>query len=253
MNRTTTVFNLNEPLIFERSGSGKTAYSLPPLDVEDVPIEEILEEKYRRTDLEGFPEISEVEIIRHYTRLSTWNYHIDLGMYPLGSCTMKYNPKLNERVARLPEIACTHPLQDEVHSQGNLEIISKLETYLGELTGMDAVTLQPAAGSQGELTALLMIRAHHVTASHPRKYVLVPDSAHGTNPASAAMAGYNVITIPTTPQGTIDLHVLEETMNEDVACLMLTNPNTLGIFEQAIDRIASIIHSRGGLIYMDGR
>ena len=252
MNRTSTIFNVNEALIFEKSSPGKAAYSLPPLDVEDVPVEELLDRRYLRTEVKDFPEVSEVEVIRHFTRLSTWNYHIDLGMYPLGSCTMKYNPKLNERVARLPDIASTHPLQEEPHSQGNLEILFRLQQYLKELTGMDGVSLQPAAGAHGELTGILMVRAHHVERRRPRKYILIPDSAHGTNPASAAIAGYDVISIPSDGWGRIDLSVLSQKMDEDVACLMLTNPNTLGIFEKDIEEMGRIVHSKGGLIYMDG-
>jgi len=253
MTRTSLTFNLNEPLIFEKSAPGKSAYTLPQLDVEDIPVEEILDSKYLRAEVDGFPEVSEVELIRHYTRLSTWNYHIDLGMYPLGSCTMKYNPKLNERVSRIPSIALIHPLQEEQHSQGSLEILFKLQEYLKELTGMDAVSLQPAGGAQAELTGILMIRAH-LTAQKggPRKFVLIPDSAHGTNPASAALAGYEVISIPSDKEGRIDVKVLSEKMSEDVACLMLTNPNTMGIFETHIEEIAQIVHQKGGLIYMDG-
>ncbi len=252
MKRTTTVFNLHESLIFEQSSVGNTAYSLPLLDVEDVPVDEILEKRHIRAEVSDFPEVSEIDVIRHYTRMSTWNYHIDLGMYPLGSCTMKYNPKLNERVARIPEIAHTHPLQHETHSQGNLEIIFKLQESLKEITGMDAVSLQPTAGSQGELAGILMIRLYHLRQKRPRQYVLIPDSAHGTNPASVRMSGYEVISIPSDSQGRIDRRVLAEKMNDEVACLMLTNPNTLGIFEAEIAEIAHIVHERDGLIYMDG-
>lgn len=252
MSRTSTVFNLNEALIFERSVPGKSAYSLPPLDVDALSAQELLDPKYLRAEVEDFPEVTEVELVRHYTRMSTWNYHIDLGMYPLGSCTMKYNPKLNERVARIADIALTHPLQDEAHSQGNLEIMFRLQECLQELTGLQAVSLQPAAGAQGELTGILMVRAYHVDQQRPRKYVLIPDSAHGTNPASAALAGYQVISIPSDRSGRVDVRALAQRMNEEVACLMLTNPNTLGIFEKEIAAIARIIHEKGGLIYMDG-
>lgn len=252
MNRTSAVFNLNEPLIFEKSAPGKKAYSLPAPDLETKPAGEIVDPKFLRTEIADFPELSEIDVIRHYTRLSTWNYHIDLGMYPLGSCTMKYNPKLNERVARIPDVALTHPLQDESRSQGNLEIMFKLQEFLKELTGMEALSLQPAAGAQGELTGILMIRAYHVDHHRPRKYVLIADSAHGTNPASAALAGYEVLSIPSDPRGRIDIRVLAEKMNGDVACLMLTNPNTLGIFEKDIQAAAEIVHGKGGLIYMDG-
>ena len=252
MTRTSVTSILNEPLIFERSAPGKAAYTLPRLDVEDVPVEEILDSKYLRTEVRGFPEVSEVELIRHFTRLSTWNYHIDLGMYPLGSCTMKYNPKLNERVSRIPSIALTHPLQEEQHSQGSLEILFRLQECLKELTAMDAVSLQPAGGAQAELIGILMIRAHLTRKGSPRKFVLIPDSAHGTNPASAVLAGYEVISIPSDKKGRIDVKVMAEKMSEEVACLMLTNPNTMGIFETHIEEIAQIVHQKGGLIYMDG-
>ena len=252
MSRTTQTFSLNESLVFEVSSPGKRAYSLPKLDVEDVPAEEILGAGNVRDEVAGFPEVSEVEIVRHFTRISTWNYHIDMGLYPLGSCTMKYNPKLNERVARLPGIALAHPLQDSDHSQGNLEILFRLQECLQELTGLEAVTLQPAAGSQGELAGILMVRAYHAHQRHPRKYVLIPDSAHGTNPASAVLAGYQVISIPSDSHGRVDIQGLTEKMDEEVACLMLTNPNTLGIFEENIQAIADIVHAKDGLLYMDG-
>ena len=252
MTRTSNVFNLDEPLIFEKSSPGNTAYTLPPLDVEDTPAEEILGAEHVRDEVHGFPEVSELDLVRHYTRMSTWNYHIDLGMYPLGSCTMKYNPKLNERVARIPGIALTHPLQDENCCSGNLEILFRLQEYLQELTGMEAVTLQPAGGAQGELTGILMVRAYHKDRNRPRRYVLTPDSAHGTNPATAKMAGYEVISVPSDPHGRIDVKWLAEKMTPEVACLMLTNPNTLGIFEDDIDEIARIVHGQGGLMYMDG-
>ena len=245
MNRTRKVFNLTEPLIFERSSPGKTAYSLPSLDVEDVPCEQILDTRYLRTEVGGMPEVSEVELIQHYTRISTWNYHIEQGMYPLGSCTMKYNPKLNERVARLPCIAEAHPLQDEAISQGNLKILFRLQEYLQELTGMDAVSLQPSGGAQGEFTGISMIRSYHVNRDHPRKYVLIPDLAHGTNPASATMSGYEVLSIPSNHRGRISTKRLADNMTEDVACLMLTNPNTLGIFEEDIEEVTQIVHSKG--------
>ena len=252
MSRTTPTCSLNEPLIFERSAAGKAAFQLPLLDVGDMPVEEILNPKYLRDEISGFPEVSEVELIQHYTRMSTWNYHIDLGMYPLGSCTMKYNPKINERVARIPDIAGTHPLQRDESSQGNLEILFRLQVCLQELTGMSHVSLQPAGGAQGEMTGILMIRSYHLDRNRPRKYVLIPDSAHGTNPASATIAGYDVISIPSDAQGRISVDALAEQMTEDVACLMLTNPNTLGIFEEKITEIAEIVHGKGGLIYMDG-
>ena len=205
-----------------------------------------------RKDLGNLPEVSEIEIIRHFTRLSTWNYAIDLGMYPLGSCTMKYNPRVNELVVRLDGLANGHPYQPEPISQGALRIIKTLSDCLLEITGMDAITLQPAAGAHGELTGLLLVRAYHQSKGAPRKKILIPDSAHGTNPATAAMVGYAVENLKSNAQGMVDVAALTAQMNDDVAALMLTNPNTLGVFEQEIHKIAEIMHAKGGLLYMDG-
>ncbi len=198
------------------------------------------------------PELSEVEVVRHFTRLSTWNYHIDLGLYPLGSCTMKHNPKVNETVARLPGFTNAHPYMPPELVQGVLRVQAALEACLTEITGMDAVTLQPAAGAHGELTGILMIRAYHESRGNPRRRVLVPDSAHGTNPASVAISGYVVDQIPSNTKGTVDLEGLRKAMSDDVAAVMITNPNTLGIFESDIAAIAEIVHSHGALVYMDG-
>lgn len=244
--------NRNEVLIFEKSSPGKRAFDLPPLDVPAVDAKKVLGECHRREGVEGFPEVSEIEVIRHFTRLSTWNYAIDLGMYPLGSCTMKYNPRVNEFVARLAGIATEHPYQPQELSQGCFEILSLLEKCLLEITGMDVITLQPAAGAQGELTGLLLIRAYHQKNGNPRKKVLIPDSAHGTNPATAVIAGYEVENIQSNADGQVDIGKLREQVNEDVAALMLTNPSTLGIFEQRIPEIAEILHAKGALLYMDG-
>ena len=202
--------------------------------------------------MDGFPEVSEIEVIRHFTRLSTWNYAIDLGMYPLGSCTMKYNPRVNEFVARLDGLSTEHPYQPPELSQGCLRILQLLEKCLLEITGMDAITLQPAAGAQGELTGLLLIRAYLEKQGNPRKKVLIPDSAHGTNPATAVIAGYGVENIQSESHGQIDVAKLRQLVNEDVAALMITNPSTLGIFEQQIAEIAGILHAKGALLYMDG-
>jgi glycine dehydrogenase subunit 2 len=196
--------------------------------------------------------VSEIEVLRHFTRLSTWNYAIDLGMYPLGSCTMKYNPRVNEFVARLDGIATEHPLQPQALSQGCLKILRLLERCLLEITGMDAITLQPAAGAQGELTGLLLIRAYLEAQGNARKKVLIPDSAHGTNPASAVVAGYQVENIKSDSRGQVDVGKLQELVTEDVAVLMITNPSTLGIFEERISDIAAILHAKGALLYMDG-
>ena len=243
--------NQNEGLIFEKSSAGKAAWKLPPLDVPEVDPQALLGAAERK-DLGGMPEVSEIEIIRHFTRMSTWNYAIDLGMYPLGSCTMKYNPRVNEIVVRQEGLANGHPYQPEKVSQGALRIIKTLSDCLTEITGMDAITLQPAAGAHGELTGLLMVRAHHQAQGNPRKKVLIPDSAHGTNPATAAMVGYGVENLKSNERGMVDVAALASQMNEDVAALMLTNPNTLGIFEQEIHKIAEILHAKGGLLYMDG-
>src|SRR5947209_9127652 len=223
--------NQNEGLIFERSSPGKKAYRLPPLDVPAVDYKKLLGGAARE-DLGTMPEVSEMEIIRHFTRLSTWNYAIDLGMYPLGSCTMKYNPRVNEVVVRLYGLAEAHPYQPEKVSQGALRIMKTLADCLIEITGMDAITLQPAAGAHGEMTAILLMLAYIHFKGNPRKKVLIPDSAHGTNPATAAICGYAVENLKSNAHGMVDISALAAQMNEDVAGLMLTNPNTLGIFEQ---------------------
>ena len=243
--------NQNEGLIFEKSSPGKAAWKLPPLDVPEVDTAELLGEA-ERADLGRMPEVSEIEIIRHFTRLSTWNYAIDLGMYPLGSCTMKYNPRVNEAVSRFEGLANGHPYQPERISQGAARILKTLSDCLLEITGMQAITLQPAAGAHGELTGILLVRAYLQKQGNPRKKILIPDSAHGTNPATAAMAGYAVENLKSNSAGMVDVAALAAQMNEDVAALMLTNPNTLGVFEQEIHKIADILHGKGGLLYMDG-
>jgi glycine dehydrogenase subunit 2 len=242
----------NEGLIFEKSSPGKRAFDLPPLDVPAVDPAKVLGRDHRSEGVTDFPEVSEIEVLRHFTRLSTWNYAIDIGMYPLGSCTMKYNPRVNELVARLDGIATEHPLQPQSLSQGCLKIMRLLEQCLLEITGMDALSLQPAAGAQGELTGLLLIRAYLEKEGNARRRVLIPDSAHGTNPATAVIAGYEVENIQSDSHGQIDVDRLRELVTEDVAALMITNPSTLGIFEQRIADIAEILHARGALLYMDG-
>ena len=241
----------NEGLIFEMSSPGKKAYKLPELDVPDVDAAELLGDAARE-DLGNMPEVSEIEIIRHFTRISTWNYAVDYGMYPLGSCTMKYNPRINELVARLDGIAGAHPFQPDKVSQGALVIMQALRKSLLDICGMDAITLQPAAGAHGELTGILMVRAYLQDKGNPRKKILIPDSAHGTNPATAAIAGYQVENLKSNARGMVDIASLEAQMNEDIAALMLTNPNTLGVFEQDIHKIADLVHAKGGLVYMDG-
>ena len=252
INKATQHVNQNEGLIFTKSSPGKFAYSLPPLDVPAVDAAGSVGQDNLREEIAGFPEVSEIEVIRHFTRLSTWNYGIDTGMYPLGSCTMKYNPRVNEAAARTPGLATEHPYQPDAVSQGCLKLLQLLESCLKEITGMDAITLQPAAGAHGELTGLLLARAYHEAQGNPRTTVLVPDSAHGTNPATAAIAGYQVCNVPSNARGQLDLEALRQTMTGDVAALMITNPNTLGIFEQDIVEIAEVVHEKGGLVYMDG-
>jgi glycine dehydrogenase subunit 2 len=242
----------NESLLFERSSPGKKAYQLPDLDVPAVDAAEALGADNVRREIEGFPEVSEVEAIRHFTRLSTWNYAIDYGMYPLGSCTMKYNPRINELVARTEGLAWAHPYQPEALAQGCMKVMVQLEDALAEITGMDAVTLQPAAGAHGELTGILLIRALLEQRGNPRKKILIPDSAHGTNPATAAIAGYAVENIKSSETGGVDLAALEQLVDKDVAALMVTNPNTLGVFENNIVAVSQILHKKGAMLYMDG-
>ncbi|HXW16039.1 MAG TPA: aminomethyl-transferring glycine dehydrogenase subunit GcvPB [Terriglobia bacterium] len=244
--------NRNERLIFERSSPGKVGAELTPLDVPAVSPAELLGEDLMRAEVEGFPEVSELDVIRHFTRLSTWNYGVDTGLYPLGSCTMKYNARINEVVARLPGLAAEHPYTPQALAQGCLRILHETARCLEEITGMDAVSLQPAAGAQGELTGILMIHAYLAERGDARKYILIPDSAHGTNPASVTISGYEVRPLKSNEQGCIDMVDLARAMDADVAGLMLTNPNTLGTFETEIGRIVNIIHARGGLVYMDG-
>src|ERR1700723_1087266 len=213
--------NQNEGLIFDKSSAGKAAWKLPPLDVPEVDTAKLLGASERK-DLGSMPEVSEIEIIRHFTRLSTWNYAIDLGMYPLGSCTMKYNPRVNEAVARMEGIAEAHPYQPESLSQGCLQIMKTLSDALIEITGMDAITLQPAAGAHGEFTGILLVRAYHERKGDARKKILIPDSAHGTNPATAAVCGYEVANLKSNAQGMVDVAELERMVDADTAALMLT-------------------------------
>ncbi|HXM34072.1 MAG TPA: aminomethyl-transferring glycine dehydrogenase subunit GcvPB, partial [Pyrinomonadaceae bacterium] len=257
--KVTTHISQNEGLIFERSQKGRIGYRLPPLDVEEEAINEIIPQAFQREDdLAGVPEVSEVDVIRHFTRMSTWNYSIDLGMYPLGSCTMKYNSRLNERVARITGFANLHPLTVEQDAQGALRVIYELQEWLAEITGLPGISLQPAAGAHGEMTGVMIIRAFidardGKEASARRRTMLIPDSAHGTNPASAHLSGFSVKTIRSTAEGLTDLdHLRELCAGGHVAGLMLTNPNTLGLFERNILEICQIVHDAGGLVYMDG-
>src|SRR6266849_184064 len=257
--KVTTHISHNEALIFERSQPGRAGFMLPALDVEETPLEEIIPAEFQREDdLAGMPEVTEVDVVRHFTRMSTWNYSIDLGLYPLGSCTMKYNSRLNEKVARIPGFANLHPLAAEGEAQGALQVVYELQQHLAEITGLPGISLQPAAGAHGEMTGIMIIRARidardGKEASANRRTMLIPDSAHGTNPASAHLSGFTVKTIRSTAEGLTDLdHLRELCGHGDVAGLMLTNPNTLGLFEKNIQEICRIVHDAGGLVYMDG-
>src|SRR5882724_9699949 len=242
----------NESLLFEMSSPGKKGYQLPDLDVPAVDPIEALGAANTRAEIEDFPEVSEVEVIRHFTRLSTWNYAIDLGLYPLGSCTMKYNPRVNELVARTEGLAWAHPYQPESLSQGAMEIMATLERTLAEITGMDAVTLQPAAGAHGEMTGIMLVRSLLESRGNPRKKIIIPDSAHGTNPATAAMTGYQVANLKSNDRGMVDVEALAAMVDEDTAALMVTNPDTVGVFEENIAKVAEVLHAKGALVYMDG-
>jgi glycine dehydrogenase subunit 2 len=243
---------LNEPLIFGQGSPGRVGYSLPPSDVPEKKAEALIPKRLLRDGIPGLPEVSEVDVIRHYTRISQWNYCVDLGFYPLGSCTMKYNPRINEDMARLPGFAKAHPYQPEELSQGALQLMWELEQYLADVSGMDRVTLQPSAGAHGELTGVMMIRAYHASRGNPRSKVLIPDSAHGTNPATSALCGYRVVPVKEGPRGVVEPKAVAEVMDEEVAAIMVTNPNTLGLFEDHIVEVAKVVHGKGGQVYCDG-
>jgi len=237
----------NEPLLWEKGRKGRSGMSFPKRDVQAAPLHH---------DLIGeppdFPDLSEVEVVRHYTRLSQWNVGVDSGMYPLGSCTMKYNPKVNERQAARPGFASAHPLVPEHLTQGAMRLIFELERLLAEITGMGAVSVQPAAGAQGELAGMLMISAYHKDKGERRTKIIVPDTAHGTNPASAALCGFQPLNVKSNEQGVLSSQAVSAVMDEHVAGIMITNPNTLGLFEENILQVAEIVHSKGGLVYCDG-
>lgn len=242
-----------QPLIFELSRSGRVGYSLPQSDVAEKKLADDLPAHLVRKEAARLPEVSELQLMRHYTQLSHQNFGVENGFYPLGSCTMKYNPKINEVTARLDGFANIHPLQPASTVQGALQLMHELQEDLKVVTGMDAVSLQPAAGAHGEWTGLMMVRAYHEkNGQSQRTKVIVPDSAHGTNPSSANIAGYDVISIPTNDKGLVDTVALREKVGDDTAALMLTNPNTLGLFEKDIVEIAAIVHEAGGLVYYDG-
>lgn len=243
----TSGLKFNEPLIWEKSKKGRCAISLPKSDVKRALLDK---------NLTGapppLPELYELDVIRHFVRLSQWNFGIDSGMYPLGSCTMKYNPKTNEVQAARTGFAAAHPLAGEQFSQGALKLMYDLEKYLAEITGFQAVTLQPAAGAHGELAGMLMIHAYHEKKGKQRSKIIIPDTAHGTNPASASLCGYKSVNVKSGPDGILDPQTIQEIMDEDTAGIMITNPNTLGLFESNIRVISDIVHSKGGLVYGDG-
>ena len=243
---------LSEPTVFERSRPGRRASTLPPLDVPPVAAAEALPGVELADRLPDLPEMGELDLVRHFTRLSHRNHGIDVGFYPLGSCSMKYNPRVAEAVAALPGFRNLHPWAPDTASQGTLAVLYDLEHWLAELTGLTAATFQPAAGAHGELTGLMLIRAYHEDRGDARRTIIVPDSAHGTNPASAAMCGYDVVTVPSGPDGLVDVEALEGLVDETTAGLMLTNPNTVGLFEVEIERIAAVLHRVGALLYYDG-
>jgi len=243
----TTGLILNEPLLWEKGKPGRRGFSLPSRDVELSPLEEGL-----TAPGPDFPDLSEVDVVRHFTRLSTWNFGVDTGTYPLGSCTMKYNPKINDKQAGLPGFASAHPLLPQELSQGLLRLLFELERFLAEITGMDAVSLQPSAGAQGELTGMLLIHAYHKSRGRKPSKILVPDTAHGTNPASAALCGYRPTAVASSDRGILSIKSVAKGMDEDTAGIMITNPNTLGLFEENLKEIADLVHAKGGLVYGDG-
>ena len=241
-----------EPTLFERSRPGRRASSMPVLDVPEVDAASVLDGVELADDMPGLPELGELDLVRHFTRLSHRNHGIDVGFYPLGSCSMKYNPRVAESAAALPGFRNLHPWAPDSAAQGTLALLYDLEHWLAELTGMKAATFQPAAGAHGELTGLMLFRGYHEDRGEDRRTIIVPDSAHGTNPASAAMCGYEVVTVPSGPDGLVDVDALESLVDAQTAGLMLTNPNTVGLFELDIERIAAVMHRVGALLYYDG-
>jgi glycine dehydrogenase subunit 2 len=238
-------------LIFEISKPGRSASAVAASDVPTVNIEDAIGKKYLRTDLD-LPEVAEVDLVRHYTNLSRRNFGVDLGFYPLGSCTMKYNPNVNENVAALPGFTGLHPYAADVFAQGNLQLMYEMQKYLSNIFGMAEFTLQPAAGAHGELTGMMMIKKYFEKKGEKRPLILIPDTAHGTNPASGALCGFEIVTLRSNSEGGVDIDYLKSLMTEKVAGLMLTNPNTLGLFERNIEQVVQIVHGKGGLLYGDG-
>ena len=242
----------DEPLLFEHGGEGRQGYSLPRWDVEEVRADSVIPAPFLRREVEGFPQLSEVDVVRHFTRLSQWNYGVDSGFYPLGSCTMKYNPKVNEEIARWKGFASLHPYTPEELCQGVLQLMYEMEKILAEVTGMDRVSLQPAAGAQGELTGIMMVKACLEARGESRKKVLVPDTAHGTNCSTSTVVSFQMVEIKSNERGVISPEKVAELMDEEVAAVMVTNPNTLGLFEENLKKVAEIVHQKGGFVYNDG-
>lgn len=239
-------------LIFEIGSEGQNGCDLPGFDVPDKDISELIPQKYLRKNAARLPEVSEPEVVRHFVNLSSLNHHVDKAFYPLGSCTMKYNPKINEETQGLTGFRALHPQQPEETAQGAMQLLYEMAEYLCEISGLSAVSLQPSAGAHGELTGLMLIRAYHESKGKRRKYVLIPDSAHGTNPASVSISGYEPVKIRSNESGLVDLEDVRSKLNGDTAAFMLTNPNTLGIFESQVAELAKMIHDAGALLYMDG-
>jgi glycine dehydrogenase subunit 2 len=243
---------MSQKLIFELSSKGRTGCDLPEMDLPTKNIDQLISEKNLRRNELRLPEVSQVDVVRHFIALSILNHHVDKSFYPLGSCTMKYSPKVNEDLARLPGFSAIHPYQPKETVQGALQLMYELGEYLKEIGGMDGITLQPAAGAQGELTGLLITRAYHTKNGNPRSKIIIPDSAHGTNPASVTITGYQVIQVKSNDKGLVDLEELKKVLDEEVACFMLTAPNTLGLFESQIEEISKAVHNVGAILYMDG-
>ena len=241
-----------EPLLFEQGSEGRHGYSLPPMDVPQIDLNKIIPMEYQRKNLAELPQLSELDTIRHFIHLSIMNHHVDKGFYPLGSCTMKYNPKINETLIRLHGLSSIHPMQNEFDVSGAIQLMGELGEYLCSIAGMESITLQPAAGAHGEMTGIKIMRAYHEDHGNPRSKIMLPDSAHGTNPASATITGYQTVKVKSTSEGLVDIEDLKTHLDNSVAGFMLTNPNTLGLFESQVREIADLIHEVGALLYMDG-
>ncbi len=249
---TTKLERPHEPTLFEQGSPGRRGFRLPPLDVPTIDLARAIGPEHLRNEPPDLPELAESEVVRHFSRLAELNHHVDRAIYPLGSCTMKYNPAVNEEAASLPGFTDLHPEADARHAQGSIALLYHLGRHLAEISGMDAVSLQPPAGASGELAGMLVVRAYHADRGRQRRKVIVPDSAHGTNPASVRLAGYEAVEIVSNAQGRVDVDELRRVVDGDTAAIMITNPNTLGVFETRIREIVDIVHEAGGLVYLDG-